>query len=322
MNANKIKMRICTIELLFEDVMNDNLLATIMKKSITFFPKMHKKYSTIITRLSHDRSKIIISRATCDKIVTMSYKIRLNVFEGPFDLLVYLIERAEMSIYDIQISIITRQYLDHIRMMEESDVAASSEFMVLAATLIDIKSKMLLPRINEDGTESEDPRTDLSKKLIEYVRFKKAAAALESQREVAKLKLQKPQEDLLAFTGEPDIYLRMEMESFINAFKGFIHRRVKGEELLRFSRNIERERLSLEKKVSFIGKLMAAARKAKQKFLSFRDLLSKEPTRADRVVTLVALLDMASDGSLKVKQTSNFGEIEISPSAEERIGIK
>ena len=246
----------------------------------------------------------------------MSYKIRLNIFEGPFDLLVYLIERAEMSIYDIQISVITRQYLDHIRMMEENDVAVSSEFMVLAATLIEIKSKMLLPRITEDGTEIEDPRTELKKKVLEYVRFKKAAAALEEQREFARLKLEKPQEDLLPYTGEPDIYLHMDMDSFINAFKSFIHRRVKGEELQRIRRGIERERLSLEKKVSFIGRLVAAARKTKKKLLKFAELLSGEPDRADRVLTLVALLDMANDGLLKIRQKINFGDIEIVPGDE------
>ena len=243
----------------------------------------------------------------------MSYKIRLNIFEGPFDLLVYLIERAEMNIYDIQISVITRQYLDHIRLMEENNVADTSEFMVLAATLIDIKSKMLLPGIKEDGTEAEDPRIDLTRKLTEYVRFKKAAALLEEQRETARLKLQKPQEDLLLYTGEPDIYLRMEMESFISAFRDFIHKRVKEEELRRLSRNIERERLSLDRKVSFIEKALDAAKKAKQKLIRFRDLLSKEADKADRVVTLVALLDMANAGALKIRQKSSFGEIEIIP---------
>jgi Uncharacterized conserved protein len=243
----------------------------------------------------------------------MSYKIRLNIFEGPFDLLVYLIERAEMSIYDIQISLITRQYLEYIRKMDESDVAASSEFMVLAATLIDIKSKMLLPRINEDGSEAEDPRTDLSRKLAEYVRFKKAAAALEDQREFAKLKMMKPQEDLLLYTGEPDIYLRMDMESFIQAFRVFIHRREKNDELQRISRNVERERRSFEKKVILIKKMLADVLKMPKKMLRFRDLLSKEPDRADHVVTLVALLDMANNGVLKTKQKCNFGEIEIIP---------
>jgi segregation and condensation protein A len=250
----------------------------------------------------------------------MSYKIRLNVFEGPFDLLVYLIERAEMSIYDIQISVITRQYLEHLRIMEENDVAASSEFMVLAATLIDIKSKMLLPRIREDGTEAEDPRTDLSQKLIEYVRFKKAAAVLEDLRAFSMLKLQKPQEDLLLYSGEPDIYLRMDMVSFIQAFQDFIHRKVKNEELQRLHRSIERERLSLEKKISFIDRLLSGARKAKQKILKFVDLLSSEPDRADRVVTLIALLDMANAGVLKIRQKASFGEIEVIPAEETKTG--
>lgn len=254
------------------------------------------------------------------------YKIRLNIFEGPFDLLVYLIERAEMSIYDIQISSITGQYLEHIRLMKENDVLVSSEFMVLAATLIEIKSRMLLPRITEEGIVLDDPRTELSKKLAEYVHFKKAAAALEEQREAARLKLAKPQEDLAGYTGEPDIYLRMEMVSFIQAFKDFIHRRARGEELLRMQRNIERERLSLERKISFIEKLLDGARKAKQKFLRFKDLLSGEADRADRVVTLIALLDMANEGAVKVRQKSNYGEIEVLPGAgvkpekEEEIG--
>ena len=246
-------------------------------------------------------------------IMAMAYKIRLNVFEGPFDLLVYLIERADMSIYDIRISSITRQYLEHIRIMEESDVAVSSEFMVLAATLIEIKSRMLLPRIREDGTQAADPRTDLSRKLAEYVRYKKAAAGLEEKRESARLKLGKPQEDLLAYTGEPDIYLRMDMETFIDAFKNFIHRRVKGEELHRLSRSVERERLSLEKKVSLIERLLAAARKTKNKILKFRELLSEKRDRADRVLTLVALLDMANEGSLRMRQKTSYGEIEIIP---------
>ena len=241
----------------------------------------------------------------------MAYRIRLNTFEGPFDLLVYLIERADMSIYDIQISAITRQYLEHIRKMEENDIAVSSEFLVLAATLIEIKSKMLLPRINEDGTEAEDPRTDLSKKLALYVRFKKAAALLEDQREFARLKLQKPQEDLLEFTGEPDVYLHMEMESFINAFKAFIHRRIKGEELERMQARIDRERQSFDKKVTLIEKALAAARKIKQKIIKFRELLSKEPDRADHVLTLLVLLEMASNGSLKMKQKECFGEIDV-----------
>ena len=239
----------------------------------------------------------------------MSYRVRLNTFEGPFDLLVYLIERAEMSIYDIRISEITAQYLAYIRRLEESDVAVGSEFMVLAATLIDIKSKMLLPRFSEDGIDPEDdPRTDLTKKLIEYVRFKKAASLLEEQREFAKLKLEKPQEDLQPYTGEPDVYLKMDMDSFISAFRAFIHRKVKDEELMRMRRNIEIERISLESKVSRIAGILQAA---KRRIVKFAELLAKEDDRYDKVVTLIAILDMAREGKLTVQQESNFAEIEI-----------
>lgn len=232
----------------------------------------------------------------------------MNTFEGPFDLLVYLIERAEMSIYDIRISEITAQYLAYIRRLEENDVAVSSEFMVLAATLIDIKSKMLLPRMTEEGAELEDPRTDLSKKLLEYVRFRKAASLLEEQREFAKLKLEKPQEDLLPYTGEPDVYLKMDMDSFIAAFRAFIHRKIKGEELVRMQRNIERERLSLENKIGFITGLLSSAKK---RVLHFAELLSKSADKEDKVVTLIAILNMARDGRLRAKQEANFADIEI-----------
>ena len=103
----------------------------------------------------------------------MRYKVKTNIFEGPFDLLVYLIENARMSIYDIKVSEITAQYIKHIEEMEKMDVLLASEFMVLAATLIDIKSKMLLPKQidEEESGIGEDPRTELVQKLIVYKKF-------------------------------------------------------------------------------------------------------------------------------------------------------
>ena len=113
------------------------------------------------------------------------YKVKLKSFEGPFDLLVYLIENAEMSIYDIKISEITNQYLAYLKEMEERDVALASEFMVLASSLIEIKSKMILPRATEDGQEivGEDPRTELVARLLEYKRFKELSQMLEEREE-------------------------------------------------------------------------------------------------------------------------------------------
>ncbi|MDR1798258.1 MAG: segregation/condensation protein A [Clostridiales Family XIII bacterium] len=230
------------------------------------------------------------------------------MFEGPFDLLVYLIEKAEMNIYDIEIAVITGQYLAHIRRMEENDVVVGSEFMVLAATLIDIKSRMLLPRVTEGEGPAEDPRTDLTQKLVEYVRFKKAAAALEELRETARFKLEKPQEDLLPFTGEPDVFLKMDMEQFVLAFKMFIHRRKKQDELQRMRAHIERERVSLETKIGAIAKLLKAA---KDRIVRFSELLAEKADRYDRVVTFIALLDMARSGELLVEQDGPFAEIQV-----------
>ena len=104
----------------------------------------------------------------------MSYKVKLQSFEGPFDLLVYLIENAQMNIYDIEISSITAQYLAHIQAMREMDIAVSTDFMVLASSLIEIKSKMILPRMSAEGTPSleEDPRRELVAKLLEYKKYK------------------------------------------------------------------------------------------------------------------------------------------------------
>jgi segregation and condensation protein A len=230
----------------------------------------------------------------------------LNVFEGPFDLLVYLIENAEMSIYDIRISEITSQYLDYIAEMKQRNVVVGAEFLILAATLIDIKSKMLLPRIRPDGEMDEDPRSELAEKLAEYTRFKKLAAALELQMEIAALKLSKPMEDLLPYTGEPDIFLKMEMDSFTEAFKAFLYKRKKNEELFAIQRDVGKDRVSVSAKKRSIRSLLF---KTKEKFLNFKNFLAKDGGRYDKVTTFVSLMDMAKSGQVTVRQQSNYGDI-------------
>lgn len=159
----------------------------------------------------------------------MGYKVKLNVFEGPFDLLVYLIENAQMSIYDIKISEITRQYLDYMDEMKKLDVPVAAEFMVLAAALIEIKSKMLLPRSlpGEEGADYEDPRSELVEKLLEYKRFKLLADLL-SQREEQGLRIiEKPQEDLTVYTGQEDSCLDLDLKQFVKAFDLFLRKKKK-----------------------------------------------------------------------------------------------
>ncbi|MDR0357579.1 MAG: segregation/condensation protein A [Clostridiales Family XIII bacterium] len=245
----------------------------------------------------------------------MSYKVKLNIFEGPFDLLVYLIENAEMSIYDIRVSEITSQYLRHIEMMREQDVMVGADFLVLAATLIELKSKMLLPRIKADGEIEEDPRAELAQKLIEYSKFKKLAAALEEQMDFAALKLVKPKEDLTPYTGEPDEYLLLDTEHFIAAFKAFIYKKRKNEEILYIQNRAGRERMSVAAKKSSIRRFL---QKAKDRFVRFRELLSPESDRCDKVVTFVSLLEMIKSGLASVRQSGNFKEIEVTFKSSER----
>ena len=182
------------------------------------------------------------------------YKVKLKSFEGPFDLLVYLIENAEMSIYDIRISEITNQYLAYIKAMEERDVALASDFMVLASTLIEIKSKMILPRVSEDGNIAvdEDPRSELVERLIEYKRFKGIAGMLEAREERSMNIFEKPQEDISEYLENPDEYLSLDLKEFAAAFSLFIQKKQKVEAVRKHYTRIERERASMEKRISSI----------------------------------------------------------------------
>ncbi|MDR3073079.1 MAG: segregation/condensation protein A [Clostridiales Family XIII bacterium] len=238
----------------------------------------------------------------------MSYKVKLNIFEGPFDLLVYLIENAEMSIYDIRISEITEQYLAYIEEMKHQDVLVGTEFLVLAATLIDIKSRMLLPRRNPDGEMEEDPREELAARIAEYTKFKRLAAALEAQMDAASLKITKPTEDLQNYIGEPDVFLKMDMNEFILAFKAFLYKRKKNEELQAMRQDGAVPRVSIAAKKRSIRSLFA---KAKKKILKFRAFLSKDGGRNDSVATFLSLLDLAKEGTVGVRQGGSYEEIEV-----------
>jgi segregation and condensation protein A len=238
----------------------------------------------------------------------MSYKVKLNIFEGPFDLLVYLIEQAEMSIYDIRVSEITAGYLEYIERMRGRDIPVGDEFLLLAATLIELKSRMLLPRIRADGEAEEDPRTDLTRKLALYTLFKGRAALIEEQIDRGALKFQKPKEDLAVFTDEPDEYLVMDQEKFIAAFKAFIYRKKKSEELMHIRGEIGRERMSVASKKSAIRRLL---KKCENGFMSFKNLLLPDGGRYDKVVTFVSLLEMARANLIRVRQGGKLADIEV-----------
>ena len=239
------------------------------------------------------------------------YKVKLKSFEGPFDLLVYLIENAEMSIYDIKISEITTQYLAYIKAMEERDVALAAEFMVLASSLIEIKSKMILPRMTEDGQAlvEEDPRTELVARLVEYKQFKEIAEMLEQREERSFNIFEKPQEDISQYLDNPDEYLSLGLKDFASAFSLFIQKKQRVEAVRKHYTRIERERASMEKRISSI--LKAVRMKIGQVF-SFKEFIQDKKDRYDVVVTFMSLLEMAKARAVKVEQHVTYGDIEVS----------
>lgn len=240
----------------------------------------------------------------------MSYKIKLDVFEGPFDLLVYLIENAEMSIYDIQVAEITSQYLQYVEKMQEANVAVATEFMVLAAALIEIKSKMLLPRSTplEEGVVEEDPRTELVEKILEYKRFKLAAEMLDKKEDKKMLCFEKPKEDLDKYTNGVDEYLALDIRQFVSAFNLFLRKKQRIEDVRKHYTRVERQRQSIEMKIESIINFFKINPFKK---VSFKHLIKDTEDRYDIVLTFTSMLQMMRDKVIKVEQHSPFGEMEV-----------
>lgn len=236
----------------------------------------------------------------------MSYKVKLNVFEGPFDLLVYLIEHAQMSVYDIQVSEITSQYLEYVEDIRQQDPAAAGEFMVLAAALIEIKSRMLLPRpVAEDGAEiMEDPRTELVERILEYKRFKAVSEMLAQQEELQRSIYVKPQEDLAPYTKEPDEYLALDLSGFVKAFEAFLMKKRRVEEVKRTYQRVERERMTMESKIEQIHEFFR-----RSAVVRFSELLGAQRTKYNAVLTFMSLLELLKQHSITAVQKVRYGEI-------------
>lgn len=238
----------------------------------------------------------------------MNYKVKLDAFEGPFDLLVYLIEHNKMNIYDIKVSEITAQYLEYIEDAKQHDVNVAQEFMVLAAELIEIKSAMLLPSpvLDEETGEMEDPRKKLVAQIVEYKQFKELAAFFADQEELQSHIHAKPQEDLAQYTGETEEILHGDMNSFAQAFINFITRKQRIEAMHRTYERIERAKMSMENK---IGQIVGFFKKRDQ--MNFSEMIEGDDTPFNRVITFVSLLELLRQHSITAQQKKRFGDITI-----------
>jgi len=241
----------------------------------------------------------------------ISYK--LENFEGPLDLLLHLIEKNKVSIYDIPIVLITEQYLDYVSHMETEDLNVVSEFLVMAATLIDIKSRMLLPaETNEEG-EEEDPRAELVARLLEYRMYKYMAQELSELEEGAGRHLYKvptvPEE---VARYEPPVDLDRLLDGLTLArlqavFESVLKRRADKIDPIR-SRfgTIRKEPVSLETR---IGTVMEYARS--HRTFSFRQLLERQADRLEIVVTFLAVLELMKMGKIHLTQEVLFDDMNI-----------
>ena len=241
----------------------------------------------------------------------MSYKVKLDIFEGPFDLLVYLIERSGVDIYEVNISEITDQYIDYVSAMDEVDFEMSAEFMVLAATLLQIKSKMLLPEAQidtaqQDTEETQDLRYELAERIAEYRKYKAAAEVLKNREAQAAKMFIKPAEDISRYTDHPEEFLNVDLNQFVKAFHIFLEKRQRIGEVKRRYERAARERMSMEEKAGYIRKRLEDAGK-----IYFSRLLQDENDIYDIVLTFVTLLELLSQGVIAVLQDEIFSDMVI-----------
>ncbi len=250
------------------------------------------------------------------------YKVSIDRFEGPFDLLVYLLENARMDIYDIRVSEITEQYISYLKEMENLNIEVDTEFIVLAAVLIRLKSHMLLPRVTENGEImiEEDPREELKGRLLEYVRTKKLAEMLSEREEYFMAVHEKPAEDMSEYTDNPDELLYVSDEQMVNAFILFLTRKKKVEEVSARYQKVRRRKETIEARIEYMtDRLEKKFREGKGRVL-FTELLPEEADRFDITLSFMSLLSMIKNQGYDAEQKENFGEITIRRKLETETG--
>jgi segregation and condensation protein A len=224
---------------------------------------------------------------------------KLPVFEGPLDLLLHLIKENKIDIYDIPIALITKQYLEYIELMKELNLEIAGEFLVMAATLIHIKSRMLLPKEEKETEEPvEDPRAELVERLIEYQRFKEASRTLRMREDVWRDIFHRPLPDKDDI--EPDAVMLTEVSVFdlIAAFKSLMEKTPA--EVI----EITRETLTVADRINFIMERLEA-----EDGIRFDELFEGDYTRISLIVTFIALLELMRLGLAKAYQERRFGPV-------------
>lgn len=243
----------------------------------------------------------------------MGIPVRLEVFEGPLDLLLFLIDKNKIDIYDIPIVLITEQYMEYIKNMQTRDMDVMSEFLVMAATLVKIKSKMLLPR-DETKEEEEDPRQELVERLLEYKMYKYMSLDLKDRQLDAGKVVYKPPtipKEIADYKEKVDVTELMQdvtLAKLQRIFNAVMRRQVEKRDPIRSQfGKIEKEEVTLSDRMIFIQHY------AKEKgTFSFRNLLESQSTKVQIIVTFLGVLELMKISVLKVEQNAIFDDIQIS----------
>jgi segregation and condensation protein A len=233
----------------------------------------------------------------------VDWKVELPIYEGPLDLLLFLINKNEVDVYDIPIAQITEEYLGFIRLFEELDIALAGEFFVMAATLMEIKSAVMLPRAEPEAADFEDPRAELVKQLLEYKRYREAAGDLAEMAEVRSRRF--------PVGGDGDNLPRGEsggsvsVFALITAFKEVMERAITPDLLVPST-----EGPSVEEQVEVIRSKLAGAGGR----VRFADLFDPGP-KIVIIITFLALLELLKKGEARAEQENPFGDIWVVPAA-------
>ena len=231
----------------------------------------------------------------------MDYEVKLEIFEGPLDLLLHLIRKNEVDIFDIPISLITEQYLGYLDMMKALNISLAGDFLVMASTLIHIKSRMLLPGYAE-ADEEEDPRVEITRPLLEYLRLKELAGELSERSLLGR--------DIFTRLASPDYasqfegtepLLNVSLFQLMDAFKRLLDQRLPGIEL-----NFRAEEWSVKDKMTLILESLK-----KHGSCYFSDLFQSDRTISEFVVTFLAVLELVQAGLVRVFQTEPGANIKL-----------
>ncbi|MGH7205257.1 MAG: segregation and condensation protein A [Nitrospiraceae bacterium] len=233
--------------------------------------------------------------------VELPYQIRIEQFEGPLDLLLHLIKKNEINIYDIPIALITRQYLDYLSVMKSLNLGVAGEFLVMAATLVQIKSRMLLPADEAEADEDEgpDPREELVRRLLEYKQFKEAARELDGQERLWREIFSRQQPPSMMVQSNGPLLEDATLFDLVDALQGLLAR-TPSHQLL----EIVPENLTVRDRMTIILELLDG-----QESITFLSIFEGESHRLLVIVTFLALLELIRIKVVRVFQGEMFGPI-------------